>query len=114
SAFYLSCISRSAQDNDKETVSMLDLRSIEKDNGESYKKSLKNRGADTDIVERLIALNQDRRRMISETEKQKAEQNKVSQEIAIKKRKNEDATDLLESMKLLSQEIKKMEAKVQE
>lgn len=93
---------------------MLDLRALEKDNGEAYKLSLKNRGADTSIVDKIISLNQERRKLISDTEKQKAEQNKVSQEIAVKKRKGEDANELLESMKQLAQEVKKMEAQVQE
>lgn len=73
-----------------------------------YKKDFKNRKGDPAEVDKLIALNEKRKQLITTAEQMKAEQNKVSQEIAILKKEKKDAGALLESMQGLSKKIKDM------
>lgn len=94
---------------------MIDLKALEqpakegeKSYLEEYRQSIINRGGDLADVDILVALNQKRKKFITEAETKKAEQNRVSQEIAQMKRNKEDAQSKLEAMKVLSDEIKKL------
>lgn len=94
---------------------MIDIKRLEgsdpNDPGyaERYKKNLADRKGDPSEVDRALALNSRRKKLISEVEKKKAEQNKVSQEIALLKKNKEDASSRLEAMKALSDEIKSLD-----
>jgi seryl-tRNA synthetase len=95
---------------------MIDVKLLEKksEGGPSYydeyKASLRSRGADDSIVDQLLDLNKKRKELISKAEESKSNLNKFSQEIAMMKRKGEDATELIAQMQTLSKEIKDMEA----
>lgn len=94
---------------------MIDVKLLEKksENGPSYadeyRASLRNRGADESVVDQLLALNKSRKELISKAEESKSTLNKVSQEIALMKRKGEDASEMISQMQTLSKEIKEME-----
>lgn len=78
-----------------------------------YKESLKNRKGDPTHVDHLLELNTHRKKLIAQAESQKAEQNKKSQEIAKLKKEKKDASELLESLKLMSEDIKKLYAEAE-
>jgi seryl-tRNA synthetase len=94
---------------------MIDVRSLEKPEfAEEYRASLKNRGDDPKWVDRMLDLNQARRQAITQQEVLRAEQNKVGEEIARKKRDKEDASDLLAQMKGIADQVKELDLKVQQ
>lgn len=97
---------------------MIDIRALERneahpflDKGylDAYKEAFKGRGGKDSEIEELLELNKKRKSLISEMESSKAKQNKVSGEIAQKKRKGEPAEDLLADMQKLSESIRLME-----
>jgi len=89
---------------------MLDLKFI-RESTDVVKKALKDRGLDLDI-DKLLDLDSQRRKIITEVETLKSERNKANQEIGTMLREKKDASRLLEEMKSISQKIKKMDAKV--
>lgn len=96
---------------------MIDIKQLEKADSvylQEYKNSLKNRKGDVSIVESLLELNQERKKLINQAETQKAQQNKESQEIQKLKKEGKDATAQLEKLKIMSEEIKKLYAQAEE
>ncbi len=98
---------------------MIDIRALEKNEEnpylnagylDGYKASLRNRGADVSLIDEVLNLNKERKAFINQAETSKAEQNKVSQEIARLKQSKGDASVLLKEMQGLSEKIKGMEA----
>ena len=95
---------------------MIDIKRLEKDEieetGLSYKdrynQDLKNRGGEPNRIEKVLVLNSQKKSLIAKTESARAKQNKVGQEIAVKKREKKDASDLLQEMQSLSIELKEM------
>lgn len=99
---------------------MIDVRALEKsetnpDTGltyaDEYRRSLKNRGEDPSWVDKILAMNSKRKAAITEQEVLKAEQNKIGEEIARKKREKVDASDLLQQMQGVSAKVKELEQK---
>jgi seryl-tRNA synthetase len=71
---------------------MIYLKNLENENYLSeYKKSLINRGGDTQLLDRVLELNALRKTQTHEIETQKSEQKKISQQIGEKKKKGESA-----------------------
>ena len=93
---------------------MIDIKALEKGGLDAYKKDFLNRGGDPSLLDKLLALNSDRKKAITEFEVKRAEQNKVTQDIAILKREKKDAASALEAMKSLSTKVKELESKVSE
>jgi len=96
---------------------MIDIKQLEKPDGtylQEYRQSLKNRNGDVSQIDKLLDLNQERKKLISDAESQKALQNKASQEIAKAKKEGKDASEKLEQLKKLSEEIKNLYAKAEE
>ncbi len=91
---------------------MLDLRAIRED-PEPARAALARRGAAADLDE-LLALDARRRELLPEVEGRRAEQNRASDEIAAAKREGGDASDVIERMKTLSAELKKLQAELAE
>lgn len=95
---------------------MIDLKLLERkaEQGpsylEEYRQSLKNRGAPTDVLEKVLDMNRQRKELITGAETAKSRQNKVSGEIAQLKRSNQDASALIAEMGELSKKVKEMEA----
>lgn len=81
---------------------------------DEYRQALVNRGASTEALENLMTLNKVRKELITAAETSKANQNKVSGEIAKMKKAGQDATDLILEMGTLAGLVKKMETQAQE
>lgn len=91
---------------------MLDIK-ILRTEPEKIKEALKNRNNDLDI-EPAIALDKERRALLTTVEQKKAEQNKISKQIPQLKKAGEDTSAIFAEMKELSDEIKKDDEKVRE
>jgi seryl-tRNA synthetase len=87
---------------------MLDLKAVTA-NPEKFKKSLSDRQGDPTEIDRVLAINDERKKLITKSETLKALQNKVNQEIGLLKKNKGDARVLLEQMKELSVEVKRLE-----
>jgi seryl-tRNA synthetase len=98
---------------------MIDVKLLEKKGDgpsyyDEYKQSLLNRGASTEILDQIIELNRKRKELITQAETSKANQKKVSEEIAKMKRSGQDAGAMIADMGKLSASVKEMEGKAQE
>lgn len=89
---------------------MLDLKMI-RDNPEKVKAGLKKRNKEVD-VDALLALDEERRGAISESERKKARQNTVSKLVAQYKKEGKDTAGIFAEMKELSDAIKDEDSKV--
>ena len=85
---------------------MIDIQSIDL---EDYRVCLKDRGYDLQSLEDVIQKNQQRKQWLSKVESQKAERNRISKEIAVKKQKKEDVSEMILAMKLLGNDIQESE-----
>ncbi len=87
---------------------MLDLKFI-RENSEAVRQMLHHRQSDAlSDLNRLLELDTRWRKNLTETQNLKAHQNTVSQQIAARKKANEDATETIAEMRELSQKIKKL------
>lgn len=94
---------------------MIDVKSLERpEYADEYRKSLKNRGEDPKAVDRVLELNAKRKNLITSQETLRAEQNRVGEEIAKRKRAKEDASELLASMQGIAAQGKELEHKAAE
>ena len=91
---------------------MLDLRAIRDDPGPA-REALARRGA-AEALDELIALDSRRRELLPEVEGRRARQNQASEEIAVAKRAGEDTGPVIEEMKAVSAELKRMQAELAE
>ena len=91
---------------------MLDVKRIRM-NPDEVKDLLNKRVGDYPIDE-VLDLDKERRDLLQEVEAKKAEQNKASKEVGMKKAKGEDAEDIIASLGSLSDEISEMDKKVKE
>lgn len=92
---------------------MLDQRLLRTE-PDKVRRGLESRGEDTTQLDRFLALDEDRRKLLTEVETLKAERNKVSEEIAKMKRGKIDATVEIERMRGVSQQIKDLDQKESE
>ena len=84
---------------------MLDIKRI-KDNPEAVKAGLRAKEVDCDAqVDRILELDAKRRALILETETNKAEQNRVSKEIPVRKKAGEDVAPIFKRMAELKASI---------
>jgi len=91
---------------------MLDMKLIRND-FDSVWERLKTRGVDKDEVTRLKELDENRRKLIQQSEKLKSKRNEVSKQIGDKKRNNEPVDDVIASMQEVSQEIKDIDSELE-
>ncbi len=87
---------------------MLDLKYI-RENIDAVRQMLEDRRTEADL-DRLIELDSLWRENLTHTQKLQAHQNEVSQQIAVRKKTKEDATETIAEMRKLSQEIKERTA----
>lgn len=93
---------------------MLDIKRI-RENTEEIKKALENRNEDlSDKIDRLVALDDERKQLLQKKEALRAEQNKISKEIPLKKKNGEDVSGTLQEMSKLKEEIKSDDEKLSE
>ena len=85
---------------------MLDIKRI-KDDPAFVKERLATRNKDYSAeIDRLLALDEERRALIRDTESKKASQNAISKQIPARKKNGEDVTALFADMKAISETIK--------
>src|SRR4030067_3323949 len=65
-------------------------------------------------LDQFVLIDGERRKTIQEWEKLRALQKKVSDEVSKKKREGQDASDLIEEMKKVSQELKGLDGMIEE
>jgi seryl-tRNA synthetase len=82
-----------------------------RENADSYRQALKNRGASVDL-DRFLELDSERRRAIAAVEQLKAQKNTASTEIATLKKNKQDASAQIEATKTLGAEIATLDARV--
>lgn len=94
---------------------MLDLKRI-RTNPEEIKNSLSNRGEDFDasVIDEVVALDEERRKILVEVEALKGKRNQVSSEIPKLKKAGEDVSSIMAEMKELGEDIKKHDARLSE
>ena len=96
---------------------MIDLKLLEKkeDNGKSYfddyKLGLINRGANIDVLEKIMQLATRRKETLTQAETEKARQNKLSAEVGQLKRTGQDASEILKEVEQLKSQVKELEAR---
>ncbi len=91
---------------------MLDLRAIREDPA-PFRAALARRDA-AEALDQLIALDARRRELLPEVESRRAIQNEASEEIAGRKRAGEDAGEVIERMKTISGEVKRLSGELEE
>jgi len=85
---------------------MLDIKRI-KENPALAKERLATRQKDYSAeIDRLVALDVERRALIADTEAKKAEQNKISKQIPMFKKEGKDVAPIFAEMKILSETVK--------
>ena len=89
---------------------MLDLKFI-RENAEIVRHAIVNKGDKADL-DRLLDLDAERRKILQNVEALRAEQNKVSSQIAERKKNGEDAAEAIAAMRQVSQNIKSGEEKL--
>lgn len=95
---------------------MLDIRWVRRD-PEEARARLAIRGASdvTDgAVERMLHLDEERRALVAEGDRLKARRNEVSQEVGERKRREEDASALLEEMRGVGDRIREVDARLRD
>ena len=94
---------------------MLDLKKL-RSNTEEVKKALSNRGKDFDVnvIDEVIALDEERRKILVDVEALKKQRNEVSAEIPKRKKAGEDVTEVMAEMREIGDKIKADDAKVAE
>ncbi|HPE64592.1 MAG TPA: serine--tRNA ligase [Synergistales bacterium] len=91
---------------------MLDIRWI-RSNADEVKAYLANRNNDFDI-EPLLALDEEKRKLLSETEELKAKRNEGSRKVGMAKSKGEDAVELMEEMRVIGDRIRDIDSTLAE
>jgi seryl-tRNA synthetase len=82
-----------------------------REHADAYRAALKNRGAKVDL-DRVLALDSERRRTIAHVETLKNQRNVASQEIASLKKNKQDATPQIDAMKRVGDEIKHLDERL--
>lgn len=93
---------------------MLDIKII-RENPDKVKAALKTRNADYDCyIDEILEIDEKRRKLSTETDALKAEQNKVSKQIPIMKKNGENTDAVMAEMKEISEKIKNDNAVISE
>ncbi|TDM13588.1 serine--tRNA ligase [Macrococcus bovicus] len=90
---------------------MLDIKMFRTE-PDLVKKKLEMRGIDTSLVEKIVELDKKARELTQQTEELKAKRNKASEEIALKKRNKENADEAIEAMRVVGEDIKKIDGEL--
>lgn len=91
---------------------MLDIKIIRED-PDKVKKACKDKNDKADI-DAILALDSERRQLLTETETMRANQNKATEEIAQAKKSGQDASAAIAAMKEVSKQVGEMTGKVRE
>lgn len=91
---------------------MLDVKFI-RENPELVRQGLLNKNS-KDVVDEVISLDEERRKLIIQTDELKSKRNQVSAQIPIMKKAKEDTTPILAEMKLVSDQITQLDDQLRE
>ena len=92
---------------------MLDIKVI-RENLDWSKKKLATRGIKPEELDKLVAIDKERREALTKSEQLKQERNEVSDQIAQAKRNKEDASDAIKAMREVGKEIKDLDKEVED
>jgi len=92
---------------------MLDIKRI-RENEQEVRQGLKNRGADTAAIDKVVALDKDRRKLLTDVEALKNRRNVVSKEIGALKKKGENTDAIQAEMRDLGDKINAIDVQVRE
>jgi seryl-tRNA synthetase len=92
---------------------MLDIKFIA-ENTEDVKANLSKRNFDTSVIDSVVELNNERKKLTGEVESNRAEVKKISQQVGMKKKAGEDATDLMNKVAELKKKSSDMETALEE
>lgn len=94
---------------------MLDIRRI-RSNPEEIKRRMANRGESVDVndIDKVVALDEERRETLVKVETLKSQRNQVSAEIPKMKKAGQDVAPVMAEMKTLGDSVKEMDARVKE
>ena len=91
---------------------MLDLKYI-RENPEAVKQGISNKN-EKDRVDEILALDEKRRELILRGDELKSERNQVSSQIPVLKKQGKDVSELLSSMKVVSDQITEIDSRLRE
>ena len=92
---------------------MLDIKVI-RENLDWSKKKLATRGIKPEELDKLVAIDKERREALTKSEQLKQKRNDVSDQIAQAKRNKEDASDAIKAMREVGKEIKDLDKEVED
>lgn len=92
---------------------MLDIKVI-RENLDCSKKKLATRGIKPEELDKLVAIDKERREALTKSEQLKQKRNEVSDQIAQAKRNKEDASDAIKAMREVGKEIKDLDKEVED
>lgn len=92
---------------------MLDIKVI-RENLDWSKKKLATRGIKPEELDKLVAIDKERREALTKSEQLKQKRNEVSDKIAQAKRNKEDASDAIKAMREVGKEIKDLDKEVED
>ncbi|AKG72789.1 serine--tRNA ligase [Salinicoccus halodurans] len=92
---------------------MLDIKKIRNEK-DTVKEKTEKRGVDPAVIDEILELDEERRELIQQSETLKSRRNKVSEQIAIKKKNKEDADDVIQEMRQVGDEIKEIDNRLGE
>lgn len=92
---------------------MLDIKVI-RENLDWSKKKLATRGIKPEELDKLVAIDKERREALTKSEQLKQKRNEVSDQIAQAKRNKEDASDAIKAMREVGKEIKDLDKEVED
>lgn len=92
---------------------MLDIKVI-RENLDWSKKKLATRGIKPEELDKLVAIDKERREALTKSEQLKQKRNEVSDQIAQAKRNKEDASEAIKAMREVGKEIKDLDKEVED
>src|SRR5690625_6811419 len=90
---------------------MLDMKFL-RNHFEEVKGKLVHRGEDLSALDQFGELDARRRQLIAKTEQLKAKRNEASKQISLLKREQKDASDVIQEMRDVSEQIKNHDAEL--
>ena len=93
---------------------MLDIKII-RENPDKVKERLATRNSNYDsYIDEILEIDAERRKISTEADRLKAEQNRVSKQIPVMNKNGEDTSEIMKEMKAIAEKIKEEDAKISE
>ena len=92
---------------------MLDIKQMRL-NPEVFRRGLRRRGIDPSVVDRCLAMDEERRGLITRIQLLRHRRNELAEEIGRAKKMGKDASEMMRSVAEVSQEIERLEARLEQ